>query len=87
MSNSQAMCNIGCGLFQKQRGLRACIREQPCGVDQPTMTEYAGLVEGACLMLDAVFCITTNEYGDIGGGLCGGGKCGKSRGACRGIQC
>ena len=41
--------------FQKTRGLAACGREQPCGVEQIIMAGYASLVKGACLVLDAVF--------------------------------
>ena len=41
--------------FYKTKGLGACGRAQPCGIEQPTMTEEAVVVEGACLLVDALF--------------------------------
>ena len=41
--------------FQKAKGLAACVRGQPCGIEQSAMTEDARLVDGPCLILDAAF--------------------------------
>ena len=41
--------------FYKTTGLGACAWAQPCGIEQPTMTEEAVVVEGACLLVDALF--------------------------------
>ena len=40
--------------FVLTMGLAACIRRQPCGIEQSTMTEDACLVDAPCLILDAV---------------------------------
>ena len=48
-------CLILDALFYKTKGLGACGRAQPCGIEQPTMTEEAVVVEGACLLVDALF--------------------------------
>ena len=32
-------------LFKKTRGLGTCVREQPRGIEQPTMTDEANLVD------------------------------------------
>ena len=48
-------CLILDALFYKTTGLGACAWAQPCGIEQPTMTEEAVVVEGACLLVDALF--------------------------------
>ena len=54
-SSRGGMSSAGYGVFQKQGGLAACVRGQPCGIEQSAMTEDARLVDGPCLILDATF--------------------------------
>ena len=41
------MPSTGCVFFKKTKGWAACVRGQPCGIEQYTMTEDASLVEGS----------------------------------------
>ena len=40
------MSSSGCAFSKMTRGLGACGREPPCGIDQPTMTEEDVVVVG-----------------------------------------
>ena len=48
-------CLILEALSYKTTGSGACAWAQPCEIEQPTMTEEAVVVEGACLLVDALF--------------------------------